>query len=771
MNTNTPFCTTRSSQTTISPNLQHVSSTISLPKSLSMRNKITPPPHFNVTFFGRSARPICSATQSQAQSQAQPVSPTTTQPASTTDTPPPPPPSPTHLQRLDIQNFALVDSQAITLRPGFNVITGESGSGKSVLIEALNQVLGAPAADDAVRPPSTSATIEGTFVINPGDQPALRTLLLSLGLPPRSLSKGLDTLIIRRELHLSPTGSTRSRCTLNGVSTSLRILREVGRALVDVNGQHAALSMRDGTAQLELVDTVAGLRGAVGTLERAWKELKAAKQALRAVDALANEEDRAILQQLVDDVAAVGVDAGEDVELRRRLRQLETRRDGAERCGLITVGIGSGGGGGSGGMMDALHDVQIHVRTVLAQEERLATTENEEEEEEEEDQEQEENASAVLLEAMEALDAARTSLDAAQSLVERYSRQYRFSQAEYTEVSERLQEIQRLLKQHDVGSADELLEAAERASASLDAFYQMEGRRDELEADLKGKEDAVVALAVEISVARREAGQRLRAAVLSVLGELAMHDAAFDVKLSWKSLDASDEGKQGGIVIGDAAAAARCDHPPGAYRMHAEGGSAGLDSVEFLFAAGPEEPMRSLAGVASGGEAARVMLSIKAAPAFLSSTSGSPANSSSLPSSFNGAPALSSPIVVLDEIDSSIGSRLGQSIGRILRTMATPSGSTLHPPSSSSSSSAQVLCVSHLPAVAAHAQHHVCVRKSTDSEGRVVSTFEVLDSEDDRLQEVAAMLGLPQAAAEELMAQAAGGSGSGGDGGEMNRNN
>ncbi len=704
----------------------------------------------------------------------------------------------THLSQLEIKNFALVDKQCISLQPGFNVITGESGSGKSVLIEALGQLLGSPASDDAVRPPAKSAIVEGTIAVAPSDQAAVRRLLLSLGLPQKPLNRGLDTLTIRREIQSGASG-TRSKCFLNGTATSLRVLREIGRVLVDVNGQHAALSMKDSDTQLELLDRLAGLRGAATTLDSAWKELLAARAALRSLDELADENDRAELQVLVDDVMASGLEPEEDILLKRKIRSLETRKDAAERCNLITIGLGGGSGSGGGGMMDALHDVEMHVRAVLSQEERLKTaaeaaaaqSSGDDEETEKrtssnnlDDDSNEESAFTLLEQAMSSLHEARQSLDDAQSAVEQYSRQYRFNQMEYKEVSERLQEVQKLMKQYDASSADELLDAAERAAVALDTFYQMEGRRDDLEADVRGKENAVAQLAVEISVARRGAAEKLKNAVLTVLRELAMPDAAFDVRINWQTASSNSSSKSsidGGVSI-TATDAAKCniqqDIPSTSstsssssstsfsssagtkYKMR----TGGLDAVEFLFAAGPEEPLKPLSSVASGGEAARVMLAIKAAPAFLLNKEASTDNTSSVSvqqqseeeSECDDDGHIDASIVVLDEIDSGVGSRLGQPIGRILRRMAAGTGSTNSSQQQQQRKGlAQVLCVSHLPQVAAHAEHHICVRKNVDSDGRVVSTFDTLSEREERLQEVAAMLGLPLPAAEELMQAAA----------------
>jgi DNA repair ATPase RecN len=695
----------------------------------------------------------------------------------------------THLSQLGIKNFALVESQRITLRPGFNVITGESGSGKSVLIEALGQLLGSSANDDIIRAPATSAIVEGTIAVAPADQPVVRRLLLSLGLPQKVLSRGLDTLTIRREIQSGALG-TRSKCSLNGTATSLRVLKEIGRVLVDVNGQHAALSMKDGGTQLELLDKLAGLRGAAATLTSAWKELLAARAALRSLDRLADENDRAELQELVDDVMASGLEPEEDILLKRRIRSLETRKDAAERCNLITVGLGGGSGSGGGGMMDALHDVEMHVRAVLSQEERLKTaaaaaasaaaSENDDGEGEADathsssSEDNEDDAFTLLQQAMSSLNEARQSLDDAQSAVEQYTRQYRFNQMEYKEVSERLQEVQKLMKQYDASSADELLDAAERAAVDLDTFYQMDGKREDLEADLKAKEEAVAQLAVEISIERRGAADKLKIAVLTVLKELAMADATFDIKINWTASTSTSSStststtrsESGGVTI-TATDAAKCTIDTSSSTKQFKMRTGGLDSVEFLFAAGPEEPLKPLSSVASGGEAARVMLAIKAAPAFLLNTNTSSTTSSSTNDNNNNYEEsgdeegyIESSIVVLDEIDSGVGSRLGQPIGRILRRMAAGISSTNSTDSGENTQQtqkglAQVLCVSHLPQVAAHAEHHICVRKHVDKDGRVVSVFDALSNREERLQEVAAMLGLPLPAAEELMQAAA----------------
>lgn len=215
---------------------------------------------------------------------------------------------------------------------------------------------------------------------------------------------------------------------------------------------------------------------------------------------------------------------------------------------------------------------------------------------------------------------------------------------------------------------------------------------------------------------RRLASGQLGEAVEAVLADLAMAGSRFDVRMTWTPLSAAaassaagrsvaSSGELGSSSIGVGAdEAAACCEDGGRYRVR----PSGLDTAEFLFAAGPVEPLRPLSAVASGGESARIMLALKAAPTFMMAAGGSGgssggaagraaaageaagtvgSDSSSSASSGDGSPA----VMILDEIDSGIGARLGQSIGRILRRLAAPAGG--------GGVGSQVLCVSHLPQV------------------------------------------------------------------------
>ncbi len=239
----------------------------------------------------------------------------------------------------------------------------------------------------------------------------------------------------------------------------------------------------------------------------------------------------------------------------------------------------------------------------------------------------------------------------------------------------------------------------------------------------------------------------------------------------------------------DEAAATSCGEACGGFFSMDCLGVGGLDSVEFFLSSGPNDTLRPLSSVASGGESARILLALKAAPALMAGrrrqqgasssggdegggsgeggtwpaaaaeaedAAGDQAHSLPLLPRIAAAPAQTAapsaaaaravnPVLILDEIDSGVGSRLGTPLGRILRRMVEGGGGDASP--------TQILCVSHLPQVAAHADHHICVRKSMTrgDSGRAITSFEHLSNYEARLQEVAAMAGLAPDAAHALM--------------------
>ncbi|GIL53523.1 hypothetical protein Vafri_9112 [Volvox africanus] len=782
----------------------------------------------------------------------------------------------TQLERLFIKDFALVSEQTVRLGPGLNVITGESGSGKSVLVEAFSQILGAPAPQECVRAAADTAVIEGTFLVGDEQREAVWKLLSSCGLPlrsvpprPQQLANGEEDsaagppsnssscinagagsgalagpgalrLTVRREISQAAGGGHRSRVFLNGSPSSLRILREVGALLVDTNGQHSSMSLRDASTQLDLLDRIAGTSMLAGNYGAALARLRELEGLLDELDELDDEQERATMQKLVDAVAKLRVQPGEERELRRMLKKTEARRVAVEQCGLVRMALC--GEGGAGGVTDALRTIEAQLNAILAQEEQnraaaaavvksprgkdgskvaaaaaadaddvaaagAGEVDAGEEEEDGDDDDDGDNGAAagvrMMEEALEQVAAAKDTLAAAETTVRAYARRYQFSQADHDATAERLARIERLMKQASAAgfgasgggggigsgtasrggfrgggggsriiSTEQLLEVAGECSARLAAYYEMEGQRAEWEAQLEAVVSELRSTALQLSSRRRAAAAALRSAVEGCLRDLAMGGSRFDVRIGW----AEDRTAMEGLYVGEEEAeeAGVAELGGRTYVI----GARGLDQVEFLLAAGPAEPLRPLAAVASGGESARVMLALKAAPAQAGVAAAAAAGC--------GGGAGGVPIMILDELDSGIGARLGSAVGCILARMVLPTHG----------SNSQIICVTHLPQVACYATHHIKVQKqlpqlpNDDASGttgssssspyvggisvegreartapltasssaaaaaRVMTSFVPLRTFEQRAEEVAAMLGLDRGVAEEMLCSA-----------------
>jgi DNA repair ATPase RecN len=363
-----------------------------------------------------------------------------------------------------------------------------------------------------------------------------------------------------------------------------------------------------------------------------------------------------------------------------------------------------------------------------------------------------------LRRAAAALAEARAALGEAADQVECYGRATRFSQREYDEAEERLQALRRLAARHAAaaetaapwaaaGRVDELAAAAAAAAEQLEAYAEAEGRREAIAAEAAEADTDLRGRALALAAARRAAAARMADAVHASLADLAMGSARFEARLSWSPPRPGVPDLE--LTAAEAAAGSGGAHGAGVYDLS----RGALDVAEFRFAAGPAEPLRPLGAVASGGEAARVMLAVKAAgPA---AAAGWPEGEGADP--WDGPPPAPG-ILVLDEVDGGVGARLGGAVGGVLRRIAGADAAAAGRPRAGAAVAPQVLCVTHLPQVAAAAEHHLVVRKALGADGRPVTRFAALESRAERASEVAAMLGLDVAAAEALLA-AGGGAG------------
>jgi DNA repair protein RecN (Recombination protein N) len=523
------------------------------------------------------------------------------------------------LHELRIENLLLIDRAELRLTPGLNVVTGETGAGKTLLAQALDLLLGGRAGSGVVRAGAAEAYVEGVFSLPPE--------LAELELLPT----GAEEIVLARRVW--PDG--RTRAYVCGRSATVGDLRELGGALVAFYGQHEHRKLMLSTVQLDVLDgfcgpEVASLRSTVGEgyervrgLEARVSELgEVADGRERELDLLAFELEE------IERVAPTEAEAASLADERERLRHLEALRGAAFAAAEAVSGESAAAEllAGGAGQLQPVAGIDAALEGLS---ERLA---------------------ALVYEAQDVGAALRSYADGLDG-----------SPGRLEEVEERLAEFARLERKHG-GSVAEVLAHADRCRQRRDELERAEVSLESAAGELAEARSELAAVAGELSEYRRRAAPALAATVRERLAELAMRDAQFDVEVS----------------------------PRG------EGcGPRGEDAVELVIAPNPGMPAGPLREIASGGELSRVML------ALLSVAHGS-----------GGASERFGPLLVFDEIDAGIGGHTARAVGEHLRALAA---------------GRQILCITHLPQVAAMAARHFTIAKDS-SAALARTTVAALDS-------------------------------------------
>ena len=570
------------------------------------------------------------------------------------------------LEELRIQNFAVIDRLELQFAPGFNVITGETGAGKSILIDAVELLLGARADPAFVRAGSQRSVIEGVIRLDARAKSMLQATLDREDLLDRD---DPDYLTLRREIRQRG----RSTARVNGVPVRSDLLSEIGGELFDIHGQSQHLSLFRPRRHIDLLDRYAGLLAGRAALARQVADLAQVQAEMRALaegsESLARRAE--LLRHELDEIEAAQLDPHEEAQLLSERNRLANSEQLAQLAGEAAQQLD----GEDGGAVN-------HLMGVAAALQKLAQIDPQM------------NDNYDLAETL-ASQAQELSMDLA-----RYAGDAEHDPHRLNELEERLELIKTLQRRHRLDSVSEILAYARRAQAELDGIDQS----DERLAELSAREDRLLrdigAVCGELSQARAHASQQLSAAVVRELADLRMDRARFDVLL------------------------AQAEHPAGCYVGEAryKFDAKGMDDVEFLLSANPGEPLRPLAKVASGGEAARIMLALKRVLTAADQT----------------------PILIFDEVDQGIGGRLGAVVGEKLWSL---------------SGAHQVLCVTHLPQLAGYADAHFQAQKDVAA-AHAATMVRALESDGERVAELAEMLGTAGEAgiqsARELLASARG---------------
>jgi DNA repair protein RecN (Recombination protein N) len=543
------------------------------------------------------------------------------------------------LAQLTVRNVVLIESLVLELAPGFNVVTGETGAGKSMVVDALSLALGARARPDLVRAGAGEAEVEALFELEPGSRASAR--LEAAGIPAER------ELVVRRVVQ----AEGRSRAYVNGRLCTAAQLAEVAADLCDIASQHESVSLTDPSTHVEYLDAF----GKLGQ-ERARlaEQVDALAEVVRERDeASAQERNRAeredFLRWQLKEIEELDPRDGEETELeheRARLRHAEKLQAATSRAA------------------ERLYDGEAAMCDELA---RIGA-----------ELDQAAGIDGSLAPLARSVESARAELSDVARALSRYAEGVEASPERLAEVEDRAFRLQKLLRKHGPATADLLAHKASVAR-ELASLASASERVAELDAEKARRVTEAGAAARALSRKRRDAAERLADAIGKELSQLGMGRARVIVDVS-PSAGASD------ALMIDGARLTR----------------AGIDRVEFLIAPNRGEEPRPLRKIASGGELSRALLALKRVLA-------------------DEGPAGT---FVFDEVDAGVGGAIAEVIGRSIADIARHR---------------QVVCITHLPQIAALADAHFVVDKHEARDRTSTSVRRLGDKE--RVEEIARMLG------------------------------
>lgn len=535
------------------------------------------------------------------------------------------------LTRLDIRDFAVVARAEIAFGPGLTVISGETGAGKSLLVDALSLLCGQRADSGMIRHGAERAELHGDFSLD--DAAAARDWLAEQELDDDGHCQ------LRRTLRADGG----SRAWINGRPVTVAQLQALSSLLVEIHGQHAHQALLSRPAQLQLLDAFGRHVHAVEAVTAAarhWQQLQAERERLVGQGDVGDRI--AYLQHQLDELDAQPLSAESTSRLlaaHRRYAHAATLIQGCD-----TAAAALAGGSGSTSLDQRLQRIRHDLARVVEHEPRLQDVDG-------------------------LLDAAAIQLQEAAGLLDRIRADLDIDPNGLDALEQQLSRLHELGRKHRV-PIEMLSERRDAVAAELQTLRDADARLLQLDGQLLQARDDWSQAATRLTRARRQAAQSMAAATTALMQELGMGGGVFDVAL--EPADAPD---------------------PDAL---------GAERAEFLVSANPGQPPRPLRKVASGGELARISLAIEVAALGLDAV----------------------PTMVFDEVDTGIGGAVAQIVGQKLRALGTQR---------------QVLCVTHLPQVAAQGHVHYRVSKAA-AEGLTKSAITRLDDAE-RVAEIARMLG------------------------------
>ncbi|MGA2960359.1 MAG: DNA repair protein RecN [Candidatus Korobacteraceae bacterium] len=545
------------------------------------------------------------------------------------------------LIELRVENYAVIDSVVVPFGAGLNLLTGETGAGKSILIDALSLLLGEKASSDIVRHGTERAVVSAVF--EAAFEPVAKVLE----------ANGIDgeeaQIIVRREI----AANGKSRVFINNQPATVAVLKQLAPHLAIIHAQNESVLAFDPPARLALLDSAAGLESEpVGSAYQEWLDVQQ-----RIGELERDEQDRLRMLDLwnfqAKEIEAVRPEPGEDQKLEAEKRVLAN----AERLFQAAMA-------GYDALYEGATSAISSLHAAMKQIEELARFD------------------PKFQQSLGELDSARITVEDLAETLRGYAQGIDASPERLAEVEDRLAALDRLRRKYGK-SIDDVLVYGEDIRSKINQMENKDQLLRDLKRELAAKASGYLDLARGLSRKRFAAARKLERTVEAEINDLAMK-ARFQIEVS-----GSDEQE---------------------YWT-----AAGFDLVRYLISANPGEPLGPVEEIASGGELSRVMLALKAS---VEASAIAPAGNGR-----KGKDQVRQRTLVFDEIDSGIGGRAAEAVGRKLKALAQ---------------SKQVLCVTHLPQIASFADQHFLIEKR-ESAGRAQTKIRQLTAEE-RKQEIARML-------------------------------
>jgi DNA repair protein RecN (Recombination protein N) len=559
-------------------------------------------------------------------------------------------PRTTVLTELRLENYAVIDNLVVEFSYGLNLLTGETGAGKSILIDALALLLGEKASTDVIRGGVERAVIAAVFEVAGTAADAVAKLLEANGLD----ESDDRSLILRREISASGKG----RVFVNNQPATVAVLRQLAPHLAIIHAQNESILSFDGPARLELLDAFAETRiENIAQKYATWKQIRS-----RIDDLERGEQDRLRLVDLWTfqkrEIEDAKLQSGEDESLESEKRVL-ANAEKIYNAAMNAFDLLYEGSGSTSSSLRAAHK----------QVEELARYE------------------PKFQEALAALESARIGVEDVGATLRDYAGGIHASPEHLAQVEDRLALLDRLKRKYGP-TLDEVIQFGAEVLRKLSEVENKDEILRQLRGELAQAAEEYLRAAQALSKTRAAAARRLEKLVESEINDLAMK-SAFHIEITHSAEESNWS-------------------------------ASGIDQVLYMISTNPGEPLRQLEHIASGGELSRVMLALKA-----SVESGADASSARKrpPSSARKNREKGQKTLVFDEIDTGIGGRAAEAVGKKLKSLARAN---------------QVLCVTHLPQIATFGDHHYVIEKK-ESAGRTSTTIREVTGED-RTEEVARML-------------------------------